>query len=128
EGGRTDLGDCNGQVWTRSVPGQFRDRSGNGDVRSRIVRTAGPLFPLDLWQGVSSDEDDVRLRPLQDLRSRYQLQPVVRVSAGDELADSEQAGHCARPWPRRFLQEQRLFLEDQQADGGRSSHARATNG
>ena len=58
----------------------------------------GPLLALDLRQGLPQDEDDVRLRPVEDLRGRHQLQSVVRLSARDQLAAPEQAGHraCAR--------------------------------
>jgi hypothetical protein len=46
---------------------------------------AGPLFTLDLRQNLSPHEDDVRLRSLEDLRSRHQHKSVLRLSCWKQI-------------------------------------------
>ena len=65
-----------------------------------------PLPALALRHGVRAAEQELRVRPLEDLRDGHQQQPVVRVPARGQLPHRSEARDVPRLRARRLLQEQ----------------------
>ena len=107
-GRRAHLGRGN-RHGSQALPHALRDRARKHPLRIRRIRSAGAVQPLDARQSVSSDEDDVRLRPLENLRAGHQHEPVLRLSARYQRLCAKQADYRPRAWALRLLRQQRLL-------------------
>ena len=81
----------------RLLPDRLRDPHVRPDERDRGVRRLPePLPALALRDGVRAARQELRVRPLEDLRDGHQQQPLVRVPARGKLARRPEARHGAR--------------------------------
>jgi hypothetical protein len=92
---------------------RLRDPHLRPDERDRGLRgLPQPLSALALRHGVRAALEELRVRPLEDLRDGHQQQPLVRLPARGQLAHRSEARDGARLRPRRLLQEQLLLPRD----------------